>query len=312
MTCPVNHQPALAPEVFERSSAGDVADRFERVAGSVFVGLFAAGLFDQTMLPAVSAALEDTGRIRNAPWPRALRTAASEQIMFTGDEVDRREEAARLVRLHRDVKGVGANGVRYSALTPESWNWIMISTFFMHRNAFTAISGERLSAADDQAIWDRFRQMTEGLHLPGRSGLPENYEDLCAHYDHMVAEKLVPTSMLECVVAQTLRPGLPDFLPTVALPLWMLTQPVVGEILAVLGFGAMHPGARAVVPMTWTRRHDVEFTALTFLVRQAYRWLPTRITDTPLARNRREYQRLMANYKGIGLASFAPERMSRT
>jgi uncharacterized protein (DUF2236 family) len=271
------------------------------------VGLFAAGLFDQAMLPAVSAALEDTGRIRNAPWPRALRTAASEQIMFAGDEVDRRAEAARLVRLHRDVKGVGSNGVRYSALTPESWNWIMISTFFMHRNAFTTISGERLSAADDQMIWDRFRQMTEGLHLPGRSGLIADYDDLCAYYDRMVAEKLQPTATLDCAVAYTLRPGLPDFLPAVAAPLWKLTQPVVGEILAVLGFGAMHPGVRGIVPMTWTRRHEVEFTVLTFLVRQAYRWLPARFTDTPLARNRREYERLMAKYRGIGLTSFAPE-----
>lgn len=312
MTCPVNHQPALAPEVFERSSADDVADRFERVAGSVFVGLFAAGLFDQTMLPAVSAALEDTGRIRNTPWPRALRPAASDQIIFGGDDVDRRAEAERLVRLHRDVKGVGADGVRYSALTPELWNWILISTFFFYRNAVTAISGERLGAADNQAIWDRFRQQTEGLQLPGRSALIEDYDDLCAYYDHVVAEKLESTSMLECVVAFIMRPGRPDFLPAVAAPLWMLAQPVVGEILAVLGFGAMHPGVRAIVPMTWTRRHDFEFTVLTFLVRQAYRWLPARLTDTPLARNRREYERLIAKYKGIGLASFAPERMSCT
>lgn len=312
MTCPVNHQSALVPEVLtaavDGSADGDVADRFERVSGSVFVGLFAAGLFDQAMLPAVSAALEHTGRVRNSPWPRALRTAASEQIIFLGDEIDRRAEAARLVRLHRDVKGVGSNGVRYSALTPESWNWIMISTFFMHRNAFTAISGERLSAADDQAIWDRFHQMTEGLHLPGRSGLIENYDELCAYYDRVVAEKLAPTATLDCAVAYTLRPGRPDFLPAVAAPLWKLTQSLVGEILAVLGFGAMHPGVRAIVPMTWTRRHDLEFTALTFLVRQAYRWLPARFTDTPLARNRREYERLVAKYNGIGLTSFAPDQ----
>jgi uncharacterized protein (DUF2236 family) len=295
----------MSSGALEGSATGDVADRFERVTGSIFVGLFTPGLFDQAMLPAVSAALEDTGRIRNTPWLRALRTAASDQIMFVGDEADRREEAARLVRLHRDVKGVGGDGVRYSALSPESWNWIMISTFFVYRNAFTAISGERLNAADNQVIWDRFRQLTEGLHLPGRSGLIENYDDLCAYYDRMVAEKLEPTSMLDCVVAYTLRPGRPDHLPIVFEPLWKLTQPAVGEILAVLGFGAMHPGVRAIVPMAWTRRHDLEFTALTFLVRQAYRWLPARITDTPLVRNRREYERLMAKYKGIGLTSFA-------
>ena len=115
------------------------------------------------------------------------------------------------------------------------------------------------------------------------------------------------TATLECAVAYTYRPGRPDFLPALAAPLWRITQPIVGEILTVLGFGPMHPGVRAIVPMTWRRRHDLEYTVLTSLVRQAYRWLPARFTDTPLARNRREYERLMTKYKGIGLTSFAPD-----
>jgi hypothetical protein len=56
--------------------------------------------------------------------------------------------------------------------------------------------------------------------------------------------------------------------------------------------------------MTWTRRHDIEFMVLTRLLRLAYRWLPRRITETPLARNRREYERIIARYKGVGLTSF--------
>jgi hypothetical protein len=59
--------------------------------------------------------------------------------------------------------------------------------------------------------------------------------------------------------------------------------------------------------MKWTRRHDREFAVLTTALRLAYQWLPARLTDTPLARNRREYQRLMARYRGMGLASFAPD-----
>lgn len=62
------------------------------------------------MLP-VSAALEDTGRIRNAAWERALRTAPSDQIAYYGDDADRKAEMERL-KLHRDVNGVGAEGVR--------------------------------------------------------------------------------------------------------------------------------------------------------------------------------------------------------
>jgi uncharacterized protein (DUF2236 family) len=313
MTCPVSQQPTGQPVTSDASNAttgasvSDVADRFQRMAGSVFVGLFGGALFDQARLPAVSAALEATGRVRYSGWARALRTAASDQLVFLADEVDSHAESERIVRLHRDVKGVDADGVRYSALNPESWNWILISTFFMHRGAFIAVTGEQLSAADNQAIWDRFRHLAKDLQLPGCSALVENYDELCAHYDQMAAETLEPTTILKCVVDNTLRPARPDFLPAAATPAWMLTGPLVGHALAVLGFGIMHPGVRALVPMKWTRRHDLEFAALTTALRIAYRWLPTRLTDSPLARNRREYQRLIARYKGIGLTSFAPD-----
>ena len=312
MSCPVGQrlaeQPVTSdpPSAFTDVSAGDVVDRFEQVAGSVFLGLFGAALFDQTMLPAVSAALEDTGRIRNDPWRRALRTAASDQIAFLGVEADRCAEMERLKTLHRDVRGVGPDGVRYSALTPESWNWILISTFFMHRNAFVAITGEKLSAADDQAIWDRFRNLLEGLQLSGHSRLAEDYGDLCSYYDSMGAEKLRVTSTLDGVVEEILRPTRPYFVPAVAAPLWRLIGPIVGHCTCVLGFGVMRPGVRALIPVKWTRRHAFEFAVMTAAIRFAYKRLPARFTDTPLARNRKEYQRLMKQYNGIGLTSFAP------
>jgi uncharacterized protein (DUF2236 family) len=114
------------------------------------------------------------------------------------------------------------------------------------------------------------------------------------------------TSTLECVVGFTTRPPRPDFLPAAAAPIWNPTGALIGHVLAVLGFGIMHPGARAILPMTWSRRHDREFAMLTLGLRLAYRWLPRRVTDTPLARNRRQYRRLVAQYRGIGLSSFRP------
>ena len=151
------------------NSVSSVADRFERVMGSRFLVLFAPALFDEMMLPAVSAALVDTARIENDPVGRARRTAASDQLTFMAKHADRSDEMERLVRLHRDVKGVGPDGVRYSALSPEPWNWNLISIFLMHRGAFIALSGEELSAADNQAIWDHFRVLTEDLQMPGRA-----------------------------------------------------------------------------------------------------------------------------------------------
>ena len=303
----VSVRPLGLPARSVGESVESVADRFERVLGSRMLALFAPALFDEMMLPAVSAALVDTARIRDDPFGRARRTAASDQLAFIAKTADRRVEMQRLVRLHRDVNGVGPDGVRYSALSPEPWNWNLISIFFMHRGAFLALTGEQLSASDNQMIWDRFRALCADLQMPGRARqLTESYEELCAYYDEMAAEKLKHTTALDIVMDATLRPQRPAYMPALTEPLWTVLGPVAGHIVAVLGFGIMHPGVRALVPMAWTRRHDFEFMVLTRLLRLAYRRLPRRFTDTPLARNRREYERIAARYKGIGLTSFVP------
>lgn len=286
---------------------GSVADRFERAVGSRFLVLFAPALFDEMMLPAVSASLVDTARIRDDPFARGLRTAASFQLTFMAYDVDRREEMQRLVRLHRDIKGVGPDGVRYSALSPEPWNWNLISIFFMHRGAFMAMTGEKLSAADNQAIWDRYRALTDDLQMPGRARqLADRYDELSAYYDEMATEKLKRTQALDIVVNALRRPQRPKHMSVLTEPLWRLLGPLGGHVAAILGFGIMHPRARAILPMRWTRRHELEFAILTRLVQIAYRWLPRRLTDTPLARPNCAYARVVNHYKGIGLRSFAP------
>jgi uncharacterized protein (DUF2236 family) len=284
-----------------------VVQRFERVAGSVFSPLFAAALFDQTMFPSVSAALEATGRIANQPWQRAIRTGMSEQLIIFAAEPERLRETERLRDLHRDVRGVGADGTRYSAFEPESWNWIMISTFFGQRAAYQAITGEHLSAGDNQAIWAWYRHMVEPLQLPGRARLVESYDELASYYDTMAVNTLKATPTLHAATTHILHAPRPDFLPSAAEPVWRLIAPALGEVAAVLGFGSMHPGVRALVPMRWTRRHDLEYRALTALVRIAYRTLPPSLTDTPLARNRRQYRRLITKYRTAELTSFAPD-----
>src|SRR6185312_9194259 len=256
MSCPVSGAVVGLRSNSSAGQVGDVVDQFDRFSGSVLVALFAAGLFDQAMLPPVSAALENTGRIRNDPIGRALRSAASEQIMFAASDEDRRAEAQRLLRLHRDVRGIGPDGIRYSALSAESWNWIMISTFFMHRGGYIAVTGRQLSSAENQAIWNRFRDLSRDLHLPGRGArLIDDYDELCGYYDKIVAGKLQRTATLDCAVRATLHPNRPTNLPAVATPVWTAIAPLVGHVLAVLGFGIMHHGVRAIVPMQWTRRH---------------------------------------------------------
>ncbi|WP_278262401.1 oxygenase MpaB family protein [Nocardia sp. AG03] len=307
MTCPVPHQELRAvdaPATPHRSSPA--VARFEQVGGSVLFGLFGVALFDQPMLPPVSAALEATGRARYEPWARAVRTAAADQLIYHGEDADRAAESERLMLLHRDVKGVGPDGERYSALNPRSWNWILYSTFFVQRGAYLALTGDRPSAADNQAIWEHYLFKTRGLHLPGGSRPISDYPELVAHYDAMIAE-LRATPALDAATSTVLRAPRPYFLPAITDPLWRLGAPTFGHVAMILGCGIMHPGVRAKMPIHWGRRQDREFRALTAALRVAYRRLPAAVTDSPMARNRREYERLVGGYREVGLTSFAPE-----
>ncbi|WP_336082635.1 oxygenase MpaB family protein [Nocardia sp. SSK8] len=305
MTCPVPHQESRAADAAPVTGRSRAVTRFEEVGGSVLFGLFGVALFDQPMLPPVSAALEATGRSRYEPWARAVRTAAADQLIYHGEDADRAAESERLMLLHRDVKGVGPDGERYSALNPRSWNWILYSTFFVQRGAYLALTGDQPSPADDQAIWEHYLVKTRGLHLSGSSRPIADYTELVRHYEHMIAD-LRATSALDAATSTVRRAPRPYFLPAITQPLWRLGAPAFGHIAMILGCGIMHPEVRAKMPIRWGRRQDREFRALTTVLRVAYQRLPAAVTDSPMARNRREYERLVGGYREVGLTSFAP------
>lgn len=303
MTCPVPHRPADSTLPQELS---DAVEQFERVGGSILFGLFGVALFDQTMLPPVSAALEATGRFRDEPWARAIRTAAADQLIYHGEDADRAAESQRLMLLHRDVRGIGPDGQRYSALNPQAWNWILYSTFFVQRGAYLALTGADPTPAENQAIWDHYRHKTEGLHLPGTGRPIRDYPDLVAHYDTMAADHLRVTPALRAATKSIRHAPRPDFLPAATTPLWRLTSPALAHLVTVLGCGIMHPAVRARMPVPWTPRHDTEFRTLTTLLRLAFTHLPPSLTDTPMARNRRTYRKLATRYHAAGLTTFTP------
>lgn len=310
MTCPVPHQDSQTAPTTAGISRTPAVERFEQVGGSVLFSAFGVALFDQPMLPPVSAALEETGRARYTPWARATRTAAADQLIYHGTDDDREAESARLMRLHRDVKGVGPDGERYSAFHPQTWNWILYSTFFVQRGAYLALTGDKPSPADNQAIWEHYLDKTRGLHLPGNSRPIPTYADLVVHYDTMIGDLRV-TPALRAATDTVRRSPRPDFLPTAAGPLWRLSAPTLGHLAMVLGCGIMHPEVREKMPITWNRLRDLEFRVLTAVLRTAFRRLPATVTDSPMARNRRKYERLAAKYRDVGLTSFAPDAAPR-
>lgn len=276
------------------------------VTGTYFLALFPVALFDQAMHPAVSAALEATGRIREAGVARGLRSAASEQLVNWADGDDREREIQRLKDMHKTVKGVSPEGQRYSALTPETWNLILISTIRMYLNAYAAISGRSMTTSEQQDAFEYVLTHMSSLQLPGRSALPERWEDACAWYDDLVRTTLTTTPTLAHAFRTVRRPERPAFLPAASQPAWWLLRPLAGRVLLVCGLGITHPDLRRTQGVRWGRTQQAQFAAILTAIRVANKLLPRRLTMTPLAHNRWRYERLVAKYRAMELESFAP------
>lgn len=276
------------------------------VTGSYLMALFPVGLFDQAMHPAVSAALEATGRIREAGVARGLRSAASEQIANWGDDNDREQEMQRLKDLHQVVKGVTPDGQRYSAMTPETWNLILISTIRMYLRAYDAISGQPMNEAEQQDAYEYLLENLSSLQLPGRSALPAQWAEAHSWYEELIRTTLTATPTLGHAFRTIRRPERPSFLPAATQPAWLLVRPLVGKVLLVFGLGITHPELRAVQGVRWGRRQQAQLAVLTKAIQVTHTLLPRRLTMTPLAHNRWQYERLITSYRSMGLESFAP------
>lgn len=285
------------------------SEEYQLTVGSLLFPLFAGAFFDQVMLPEVAAGVEWTGRIRHTPWQRAMRSAAADQLVFLGSDADRLAESRRLIEAHRDVKGVGFNGTRFSALNPESWNWILMSTIRAYHQFHAVLAREPLSSEEQQEFYAFLLAKSEHLQLPARaSRLPETYSEFLTRYDQLIRDKGETNIAVEGAVETFLRAPAPVFLPTVTKPVWMLIARIAGHIAAVCSFGIMHPTARELTGFGWTRRHDLEFRVITTAVAVMHRRGPRRLTLTPLAYHRWRAEKLSQRYRDMRLASFAPDR----
>lgn len=306
MTTPVVDAGLDAQAGSTTPSQADLIERYEHWAATYFVALFAGRVFDQVLLPEVAAGIDWTGRVRFAPFGRAGRTAAADQLSMWGDQDTRQQEFDRLKLLHRDVHGSSPDGIRFSALAPETWNWILISTMFLYLNSFRAVVKDPLSDDDLQALWEHLLQRFGGMELSDRNQLPRRYADVVALYDATIATKAERTEIFAHVNNQLRRPQAPDSMPTIVRPAFSLVGRVLIRPLATLSIGITDPTVRVLGEHRWTRARQAEYRLYAGAIRIAHERLPRRLTYTPLAYNRFRYQQLVDRYRNVGLESFAP------
>ncbi|MUL66890.1 hypothetical protein BOO86_20615 [Mycobacterium sp. CBMA 234] len=277
------------------------------------LGLFGRLALDQVAYRPIAAAVDWSGRFQQNFTDRGIRSLTYGMLMLFGDESDRRFDTEELKRLHGGVRGTG-NGdfadTRFSALDPELWNWIAVSSLNLFYRGYIAVCGDDLDSEQREVVYQTLRWMTSYLELPSaRAKLPETLADMLAYYDRVAEECLADNAFLQYADDSFGSLPIPALLPKqlrlLVSPVWKLVTPIALRVPKVLGQRHVHPKMRELLDIKATPLSRLEYAVYLRATRLAWRYLPRAVALDPLAYNRYRYERLRSAYHGMQLDSFA-------
>ncbi|TXH17041.1 MAG: DUF2236 domain-containing protein [Mycobacterium sp.] len=277
------------------------------------LGLFGRLALDQVAYRPIAAAVDWSGRFQQNFTDRGIRSLAYGMLMLFGDEADRRSDTEELKRLHGGVRGTG-NGefadTRFSALDPELWNWIAVSSLNRFYRGYVAVRGAELDAEQREVVYQTVRWMTSYLELPSaRAKLPETLADMEAYYDRVAEKHLADNAFLQYADDSFDSLPMPALVPkqmqVLLSPLWSALTPIALRIPKVLGQRHAHPKMRELLDIRSTPVTRLEYALYLKASQLAWRYLPRAVVLDPLAYNRYRYERLRSAYHGVQLDSFA-------
>ncbi|MGX9671014.1 oxygenase MpaB family protein [Mycobacterium sp. HM-7] len=277
------------------------------------LGLFGRLALDQVAYRPIAAAVDWSGRFQENFTDRGIRSLAHGMLMLFGDESDRRFDTEELKRLHGGVRGTGKgefSDTRFSALDPELWNWIAVSSLNLFYRGYLAVCGEDLDSEQREVVYQTLRWMTSYLELPSaRAKLPETLADMLAYYDRVATECLADNGFLQFADDSFDNLPVPALLPKrlqgLVSPLWDAVTPLALRVPKVLGRRHAHPKMRELLDIRSTRLSRLEYAVYLAATRLAWRYLPRSVVLDPLAYNRYRYERLRSAYHRVQLDSFA-------
>lgn len=157
-----------------------------RNSGDLRSGLVSVrALVLQVAYPMVGAGVGEHSVYKTDPWGRLYRSLKSLMTQIYGSE-RAVAEGRRLQEMHRDIKGVDAQGRRYSALNPEAYYWVH-ATVLEGALVFQDRFDRRLSPAETDQIFDEWRRV--GLMLGLREAdLPADIDAFWARFEQIKAK----------------------------------------------------------------------------------------------------------------------------
>ncbi|QKG19782.1 oxygenase MpaB family protein [Actinomadura verrucosospora] len=241
-----------------------------------------AVLLLQVAHPVVGAGVADHSEFLEDRWGRLLRTVESTMnfLGYRGDERGRRE-AARLREIHKDIKGVDAQGRRYHALNPEAYLWVHAT--LLHGMIQTQrLFGTPLTPDRERVLHEEWAQLALALGITERH-IPESPAAFRDYFDTMVNERLEDNATVRLLIELDRRPLPPP--PRWPLPgfAWSGIAGPPTVMLGRMGVGCLPPILRERFGLRWTSGDERRFRLFAQAMRGGDRLLTDRLRYSPVA-----------------------------
>jgi uncharacterized protein (DUF2236 family) len=235
----------------------------------------------QTMHPVVGAGVRDFSDFRADPWGRLDRTLTSLQVQLFGGEASA-PEARRLRALHKEIRGVGFDGGKYTALDPEAYAWVHLSNFDTFL-CFHRWFGRPLGDDEKRQAYEEWKQVGGVLGLADRH-LPEDLGGFRSYVRTMVNDTLSDNETARDLL-DSLR------LDGVSSPPWKLFPEALWRALRPAGRQLLHDATTGTLPeplrqklgMSWSTTDRRRLQGLALVVRAGALAVPDRLLQYPLA-----------------------------
>jgi uncharacterized protein (DUF2236 family) len=235
----------------------------------------------QTAHPMVGAGVGEHSFYRSDPYGRLRRTFDSLMAQTYGGAAAA-EEGRRLIELHRSIKGVDAQGRRYSALDPEAYLWVH-ATILESALLFMQHFGRPLDQARTEQMFHDWRRMGLLLGIKDRT-LPRDLDEFWQMWDRISAT-LENNPVVQDVLFSA--PRRPPYVPVPQAVADRLAQPLL-KVQRDMVAWTLPPALRerfGLAPLTAAEERKVR--TLAWISRALGRVLPDSLRYLPLAHRAR-------------------------
>ena len=171
-----------------------------RIAGDA--RLFAASSYAvilQVAHPTVGAGVSEHSNFRADPWGRLLRTLDYTTCTIYGGPDLAWDVGRRVREMHKHIKGVRSDGVRYHALEPKAYAWVHATLAEAIVEGHQTFASPRLTDAEVERFWEEW--LPAGRLVGVREGdLPETWTEFRDYFDTMVHDELEHTDSVRDVI----------------------------------------------------------------------------------------------------------------